>query len=419
MKYFAAIACISVWVMTALLMAASPVASVAAEPDAGSAAEPWGGFRGDSTSASPTSGPDRLELGDDGNLAWQMIMPGRSVAGPIIVGDLVISTSSSGQTGEVLYVTAVDLNTGKLQWEQKFIATGRPFCHPTSANAAPTPTSDGKRVFAFFSSNDLVCLSLDGDLLWYRGLGYDYPAAGNDVGMASSPLVVDGAVIVQVEAQGDSFAAGIDAKTGKNLWRIDRPKSSNWSSPVAIHRPDERTEVVLQSSTNVIAIDPRSGQVVWETDDAGAKIPSPTATGELLLLPGKELVALDYAHSAATPQVAWRARKLVPRNASVVAGNGRVYALKGSVLVAASSNDGEVAWRQRLSGLGSGWATPVIAADRLYLFDQEGVGMIVADRGETAEQISKVELGEAVLASPALAQGRLVIRGERTLFCFQ
>lgn len=404
----------------ATLLAISPATTIfSAEPTADSPSAQWLGFRGTSTSASASEGPERLEIGDDGNLAWQLSMPGRSVAGPIVVGDLVVTTSSSGQTGEVLHISGVDLKTGNLRWEQVFRATGRPFCHPTSANAAPTPVSDGERVFAFFSSNDLVCLSLTGDLLWYRGLGHDYPQAGNDVGMASSPIVVDGAVIVQVEAQGDSFATGIDAKTGQDLWRIDRPKDSNWSSPVAIRRPDERTEVILQSSDKVIAIDPRSGRENWDSADGGANVSSPTATSELLLLPGDELTALNFGESATTPQVAWSNSKLSPKNASPVASKDRVYALKGSVLVAASINDGELAWQERLSGLAGTWATPVVANSKIYIFDQKGVGLVVEDRGEEAEIVSEVELEEPVLASPAIAAGRLIVRGDRTLYCFE
>ncbi len=391
----------------------------AAEPTADSPAEQWLGFRGTSTSASASTGPAKLAIGDDGNLAWQLSMPGRSVAGPIIVGELVVATSSSGQTGEVLHISGVDFKTGKLAWEQVFRATGRPFCHPTSANAAPTPVSDGERIFAFFSSNDLICLSLEGDLLWYRGLGYDYPQAGNDVGMASSPIVVDGAVIVQVEAQGDSFAIGIDAKTGQTLWRIDRPKDSNWASPVAIQRPDERTEVILQSSDKVIAIDPRTGRENWDSEDGGSSVSSPTATNELLLIPGDELTALNFGESATTPQVVWRNSKLSPKNASAVATKDRVYALKGSVLVAANITDGEVAWQERLSGLAGTWATPVVAAGKIYIFDQKGVGLVVEDLGDEAKIISEVELDEPVLASPAIADGRLVVRADQTLYCFE
>ncbi len=386
--------------------------AVAAEPNR------WLGFRGDGTSAGAAA-PSTLSVGDGGNLAWQRQMPGDSVAGPIVIGDLIVSTSSAGQDGEAIFVSGIDLATGEIRWEQSFRATGRPFCHPTSANAAPTSVSDGERIYSFFSSNDLVCLSLDGELLWYRGLGYDYPQAGNDIGMASSPTLVAGVVVVQVEAQGDSFAAGIDAKTGKNLWRMDRPTSSNWSSPVTIDRPDGSTEVVLSSGDSVVAVDPQTGAKKWQIDEGRGTVASATPAGRLLLLPGDDLLALNTGDSATMPEIAWRSNKVAPRNASVIVSGDRLYALKGSVLVAASLSDGEVAWQQRLSGLGGTWSTPVVAGDRIYLFDQSGVGLVVQDLGESAKTVSEVELDEPIMASPAIAGDRLIVRGKRTLFCFE
>ncbi|MAI73830.1 MAG: pyrrolo-quinoline quinone [Rhodopirellula sp.] len=393
--------------------------AAAADPANGLGNKSWLGFRGDGTSHASSSAPEKLEIGDDGNLAWKLKMPGRSVAGPIVIGDLVVTTSSSGQDGEVLHISGVNLQSGKLEWEQTFRATGRPFCHPTSANAAPSPVSDGQRIFAFFSSNDLACLSLSGELLWYRGLGYDYPKAGNDVGMASSPVVVDGTVIVKVEAQGDSFAAAIDAETGENLWRLTRPQASNWASPLVIRRPDDRNEVVIQSRQGVIAVDPRSGKTQWSADEGGSAIPSPTSAEGLLILPSDEVVALKVGASASAPEVAWRNNKLSPRNASLVASDKRLYSLKGSVLVAANLQDGEQIWQKRLRGLGSAWATPVLSENRLYIFDQTGKGLIVEDQGDDAETTHEIELGEGVLGSPAIANGRLVIRAANTLFCFQ
>lgn len=398
---------------SAIVIGPFAVASVSAADPVG-----WLGFRGDGTS-SAVRGPETLAVGDGGNLAWVRSMPGRSVAGPIVVGGRVVTTSSGGQEGESLFVTCLDLGSGEPVWEQSFRATGRPYCHPTSANAAPSPVSDGERVIAFFSSNDLVCLSTDGDLLWYRGLGYDYPKAGNDVGMASSPVIADGAVIVQVESQGDSFAAAIDTKSGENLWRIDRPRRANWASPVVITRPDESSEVVLQSGQNVIGLDPRSGRVKWDFDEPRATIPSSTPAGEFLLVPGNDLMALQVGRSATTPEVAWRNNRLSPRNASVVASGTRLYALKGSVLVAADVRDGEVVWQQRLSGVGGTWATPVAADGRVYLFDQSGKGLVIEDRGDSAATIAEVELDDKVLGSPALVDGRLIVRGETKLYCFE
>ena len=147
------------------------------------------------------------------------------------VSGRVIATSASGASQDRLHVHAFDAASGKSLWERQFWATGRTLCHPTSSVAACSPMSDGQRIFAFFSSNDLVCLDLNGNLLWYRGLTLDYPTAANDVGMSSSPLVVDGTVIVQVENKGDSFAAGLDAETGQTRWKIPRKPEMNWTSP--------------------------------------------------------------------------------------------------------------------------------------------------------------------------------------------
>ena len=140
-------------------------------------------------------------IDDDANVAWKIPMPGKGASSPIVVGDNVIVTCSGGlgDNQDEIMVVCVDKKSGKQKWEQKFWATGRCFCHPLSANAAPTPTTDGERIFAFYSSNDIACLDMDGNLLWYRGLAADHPKAGNDVGMSSSPVVVDGVVICQVE----------------------------------------------------------------------------------------------------------------------------------------------------------------------------------------------------------------------------
>ena len=191
-----------------LAMCAVTVFAAAAQAD-------WPGFLGPKGNgvAIEATVPLEFTTAADGktpkNIAWRTPLEGRSVSGPIVVGDKVFTTSSSGMEGRWLHVAAVDANSGKILWERTSKATGRPYCHPTSANAAPTPCSDGQRVFAFFSSNDLVCYDLNGNLQWYRGLAYDHPQAGNDVGMSSSPLVVDNTVIVMIDCQADSFAAGI------------------------------------------------------------------------------------------------------------------------------------------------------------------------------------------------------------------
>ena len=378
----------------------------------------WSGFRGDGRSSTEQSGPDTLG-GAKAEPSWQTSMPGQSVASVIAVDNLAVTSSSGGQDGERMYVTAVSVDDGSIAWQQEFEATGRPYSHPTGANAAPTAATDGQRLVAFFSSNDLVCLGKDGSLLWYRGMAVDHPKIGNDIGMASSPVIADGVVIIQMESQGDPMVVGIDLATGEDLWQMSRPARSNWSSPVSIDRPDGATEVVIQSGSDLVAVDPKTGEEKWRFDEGGSNISSATPTGDFLLVPGGEVMALDVGGSASRPEVVWRDNSLSPRNASLVVSGDRMYSLKGSVIVAAEIASGKTLWKQRLGGLGGTWATPLMAGKRLYVFDQQGKAMIVQDNGDEAEVVEETELPDGIYGSPAMIDDVLVVRGRRTLYGFR
>src|SRR5262249_56596500 len=133
-----------------------------------------------------------------------------------------------------LHVLCYDEQTGKKLWARQCPATGNTACHPTTSMAAPTPVSDGKAVYALFATGDLAALDLDGTLLWYRSLVGDYPDVSNQVGMASSPALYRNVLLLPMENAIDSFSAGVDTKTGKNLWRVKRARSINWVTPVRV-----------------------------------------------------------------------------------------------------------------------------------------------------------------------------------------
>ena len=373
----------------------------------------WRQFRGtDQTGAAVDSRlPTKFDVAAGTNIAWKAPLVGKGVSGPIVVGDRVFVTASSGPvTQNRLHVMAFDAETGAKLWQRDFWATGRCFHHPTSANAAPTPASDGQRIFAFYSSNDLVCLDLDGNLLWYRGLAHDYPKAGNDVGMSSSPVVVGDTVVVQIENQGDSFAAGIDTVTGETRWRIDRPHAPNWASPGALRMENGQELVLLTSGQGLTAHDPLTGDQRWSYDVGCAGIPSVTTQGNRIYLPAKGMTVLECDGSA--PAVAWESNKVVPGNACPVVAGGKVYTLRGSVLVCGNAEDGEVLWQERLKG--AFWATPVVAGNHIYCVNQEGQCLVV-QLGEQGKLVATNEIGEGVMGSPAVAVNALFIRGERHL----
>lgn len=376
----------------------------------------WLQFRG-SENRSTTNG-DKLptEISSEKNVAWKSPLVGKGVSGPIVVGKKVFVTASSGPVlQDRLHVLCFDADSGKQLWHRQFWATGRCFHHPTSANAAPTPASDGQRVFAFFSSNDLVCLDLDGNLQWYRGLGSDYPKAGNDVGMSSSPLVSGGAVVVQIESQGDSFATGIDTATGETLWRENRKLGANWASPALLRDKDGKEAVLVQSSDVLTAHEPRSGKQIWKFDTNCSIIPSATALNDKVFLPAKGLTVLEATATTTSPTVAWESNKLAPGNASPVIAGEQVYVLNGAgVLTCGDVKSGDVLWQQRLAG--KFWATPVVAGEHIYCINDAGKCFVVKLGVEKPAEPLTGELGEAVLASPAVSGNALFVRTEKHLW---
>lgn len=384
-------------------------------PSRGHAAD-WLQFRGSDNSSVNLAAKVPTEFSAEKNIAWKTPLVGKGVSGPIVVGNKIFVTASSGPVvQDRLHVLCFAADSGKQLWHRQFWATGRCFHHPTSANAAPTPASDGERVYAFFSSNDLICLDLSGNLQWYRGLGLDFPKAGNDVGMSSSPVVASGAVVVQVENQGDSFAAGLDALTGETLWRDQRKAVANWASPAILRDEAGKEAVLLQSPGVLTAHEPRSGKQVWKFDAECSSIPSATAIKDKIFLPAKGLTVLEASATTTSPSLAWESNRLSPGNSSPVIVGDQVYILsRAGVLACAEQATGKILWQVRLAG--TFWTTPVVAGEHIYCVNQDGKCFVVKLGVEKPADPQASELGEQVLGSPAVTSDGLIIRADKHLW---
>lgn len=380
-------------------------------------ADDWRQFRGPgATGVSATAQlPDEFGGDESKNIAWKVKIPGRSAGGAIIVGNQVITTSSDAMDQRRIRLCSYNSSNGELQWEQQWIARGRPYCHPVSANAAPTPVSDGKRVFAFYSSNDLACVDLQGNALWYRSLASEFPKAGNDVGMSSSPVVVDGVVVVQVECQGDSFVAGLSAENGSILWKQDRPKKANWSSPSVVQLPSGKQAVVIQSGEDLQAVQPADGKQLWRVSLPCSSIPSSVADGNRLIVPSGGLTALDLS-SAGEPSPLWKENKLNPNASSPVVAGKNVYVVNRTILVCGDVYTGKVLWQLRLPDAKQIWSSPVVAGNRLYLFSMEGLCFVVALDGEEGKIVQTNKIDDEVLGSPAISGNAMFVRGANHLW---
>jgi outer membrane protein assembly factor BamB len=379
----------------------------------------WRQFRGNAHNTAVSAKlPATWDIATKKNVQWQIDLPGRGPSSPILIGDRVIVTASDGALQNQLYVLCIDAASGKELWRRRFWATGRTYCHPESAIAAPTPASDGKRIFAFYSSNDLACLDLDGNLLWYRGLAYDYPKAGNDVGMSSSPVIVGDTVVVQIDCQGDAFVTGLDAATGEPRWRVDRTKLASWSSPVAAKSPAGGDQVVLQDIQKLMAYSPRDGKELWKLDLPGSDTTSIAVADQTLFVPSNGVTALDLSTSGAAPAEKWNSNRIGTSGASPVVANGAVYSVnRAGVLTCADAKSGDVHWQLRLKG--PVWSTPIVNGRQLYLINFDGLAQFVKlgeKPSDKAELIGSCEFGEHIQGTPAVGDAALYVRSDKHLW---
>ncbi len=365
--------------------------------------------------------PQEWSISEGTNVAWTADLPGRGVSGPIVVDGKVFVTASSGPQRDRLHVLAFNSETGKQLWHRQFWATGKSMCHETSANAAPTPASDGERIFAFYSSNDLIALDLDGNLQWIRGLELDYPGAGNALGMSSSPVVVGDVVVVQSEAQGNSFVAAIDRATGETLWDLKRPEASNWCSPIAVdaeYTIDKQPAVILQSGEGIGLHRADNGETLLQIATECESIPSLTFD-KYLYAPSNGIQVYDILSAGLEDKdkPVWQESKLQPGSPSPVVVDDQIFVINRSgVLTCGSTASKEVKWKVRLGG--RFWATPVLVGKHLYCINADGKSFVVSlnEDGSKGEIVGENEFGEEILGSPAVADDGLFVRSHAHLW---
>ncbi len=383
---------------------------------ASSLAADWPQFRGPGGSgvSGETGLPVKWTATD--NVRWKADLPGRGISSPAVAGGRVYVTACSGYRMTHLHVLCFDAATGTRLWERQFTATGPTMCHPTTTLAGPSPAADGKAAYALFGTGDLAALDRDGNLLWYRSLGRDYGGIANQLGLAASPVLAGDTLLLPMENTDRSFAAGLDTKTGRNKWKVERKRGTNCVTPVALPVAG-RLEAVFATPGEMTAYDPETGAAIWtHTGISPSSTASPgSAEGGLLVVPGRELCLVRPGPGETTPEVVWQTGKTAHGDPSPVAYRGRVYVLAGVGVDCVDGRTGRSLWKQRVKG-GQFWASPLAADGKLYAVAEDGLCTVIR-LGDQPEVLATNPLGESVFATPAIADGCLYLRTERHLFC--
>ncbi|MDP6794147.1 MAG: PQQ-binding-like beta-propeller repeat protein [Verrucomicrobiota bacterium] len=381
----------------------------------GAVAGDWPGFRGPMGNGISDEVGLPVALDAKKHIAWRVDLPGRGLSSPLVVGDCVFVTASGGARQDRLQILCLNSADGSVIWQRRFWAMGSTMCHKKTSIAAPTPVTDGERLFALFSSNDLFCLDLNGNLQWLRGLTVDYPNARNSLGMASSLVLADGVLVVQVENDSESFTAGLIKENGVNLWKLNRPKSANWTTATVHLAESGREWVLLQSGKGIHAVNPKSGEVAWHYDDGASTIPSSALAGGVLYVPSHGVTALELAADGGSFRQKWRSSRLRPGTASPLVHRERVYSLNNAgVLTCGDTDSGKRLWQLRLDGPFGG--SPVVADNHLYAFNEEGRAQVVDLSAPEGRIAGEMDLGEMIQCSPAVSNGALYVRSDRRIW---
>ncbi len=348
------------------------------------------------------------------NIRWKVELPGRGLSSPVVAAGRVYVTACSAYRERRLHVLCFDEVSGKKLWERQLAATGSTMCHPKTCMAAPTPVTDGKAVYCLFATGDLVAFDAEGNLLWYRSLVGDYPDVTNQVGLAASPILHGDTLLLPLENAGDSFAAGIDRRTGRNRWRVERARDINWVTPV-LAEINGQESALFQTSHEVTAYDPDTGKVRWTfTGEGTSSIPSPVVGKDLVYVAGPQYLALRPGPAGAAPEVVWKSNKLNLSYATPIYFKDRLYGVVAVGVNCLDAANGEMLWQQRLAGPFS--ASPVLAGGKLYVVNEEGKTAVV-QLGDKPKVLAVNDLKETFLATPAVANGALYLRSDRHLYC--
>ena len=417
----------------------------------------WPQFRGSNAAGVSTNVdvPDKWSATE--NVLWKNDLPGRSWSSPIVWGDRVfltsvVNTAESEPPKKGLYfggdrpeppksehqwnVLCLELSTGNLLWV-KTVHRGAPQLpvHLKSSYGAETPVTDGERVYALFGGVGVFAFALDGREVWSKRLEPRKTRFG--WGSAASPAVQGGRLFIVNDNDDQAELLALDAKTGIELWRVDRDEKSNWATPF-IWDNGKRAELITPGTRAVrsYALD---GKLLWSFSGMSSiAIPTPLVGDGLLFVAsgyvGDKYRPLYAIRPGASGDIslkpgetnnqfiAWSDPVGGPYNPSPLYYEGRLYVLFDRGLVSCrNAKTGRLLYdRERLPNGFAFTSSPWVAGGRLYCLNEDGVCFVLR-AGDTFELLHTNTLAgdDMCLATPAIAGARLLIRSGTRLYCFQ
>ena len=409
----------------------------------------WPQWRGPHATGVATHANPPLEWSETKNLRWKIAVPGNGLSSPIVWGDRVFITTaiatehsaapetpSAGEgrrrgiapAGKLKFVLlAIARRDGKILWERTALeTTPHEGTHNDGSWASNSAITDGEHVIAHFGSRGIFCYDMHGKLVWQKDLGD--MTTRNGFGEGSSPALHGNTLVINWDHEGESFIVALDKRNGKELWRATRDEVTSWSTPLIVTPAAGVVQGIVSATNRVRAYDLTNGAVLWETGGMTVNaIPSPVAAEGMVYVTsgfrGSALRAIRFAEAkgdiTGSPAVVWKYDQDTPYVPSPVLYGDKIYFLKvnSGILSCLNTKTGEVHYGpQRLEEIANIYASPVAAAERVYLTSRDGMTLVLK-HGAAFAVLARNKLEDDIDASPALVDREIYLRGRKFLYC--
>lgn len=390
----------------------------------------WPRWRGPNDSGSNTQGTYPVRFSAEQGLLWKTALPDKGCSTPIVWNQQIyLTTPSAGQDA----VIALDWQ-GKQLWLSTVgpESAGR---HRNGSGSNPSPVTDGDAIFVLFKSGNLAAVDLNGRVLWKKNLIEAYGKSTLYWDYGSSPVLTEKAVVVSTLHQGESYLAAFDKRSGELQWKVARNYTTpvendhSYATPISI-RHAGREALLVWGAEHLTAHDASSGQVVWscgafnpEGKANWVAVSSPVVVGDIAVVPfgrGSRLhgIKLGGSGDVTTSHRAWLREGTGTFVPSPVEYRGKVYMVRDRGEVeCVDPVTGQSLWTGEFpKGSASFYASPAVADGKIYAPREDGVVFVGRVDGKF-EMLATNDMGERVIASPVPVAGRILLRGEKTLFC--
>jgi len=385
----------------------------------------WRGPNGDGSSAE-TGLPLRWSTTE--NVTWKLAMPDVTGSTPVIWGDKIfLSTSDQGK----VWLWAISRAKGEFKWKSELAAADAKVRKGNMSS--PSPVTDGKTVWTMSGNGHVRAFDFAGKELWHRDFWRDYGKFGLNHGYGSSPLLMADGLVIQVlhgmHTDDPSYVVKLDLKTGKTLWKVERPTDAQTESPDSYTTPvtiqhQGKTQIVVTGGDYVTGYDPATGKELWRGGGMNPRgnpmnriVASPVVTGDLVFVPTRVNPMQAFKPVASgKPVLAWDTPN-GPDVPTPVTDGKLLYMIndKGIVYCFDAQTGKEVYGGQRIRPAAYS-SSPVLADGRIYMTNEEGT-TVVLKTGRVFGVLAENALDDYTLSSPAVSDGQIFLRTKGWLYC--